>query len=89
LEKFFGLSALANIMEKFYLYIIVFASGFIIGYILKDLLTVEKKTVINVKKQKIKGTGNTLDAVIDVEVEEKKVRKKLTDIFKRRKLRKN
>jgi len=89
LEKFFGLSALANIMEKFYLYIIVFASGFIIGYILKDLLTVEKKTVINVKKQKVKGTGNTLDAVIDVEVKEKKVRKKLTDIFKRRKLRKN
>jgi len=89
LEKFFGLSALANIMEKFYLYIIVFASGFIIGYILKDLLTVEKKTVINVKKQKVKGTGNSLDAVIDVEVEEKKERKKLTDIFKRRKLRKN
>ena len=89
MEKFFGLSALANIMEKFYLYIIVFASGFIIGYILKDLLTVEKKTVINVKKQKVKGTGNTLDAVIDVEVKEKKVRKKLTDIFKRRKLRKN
>ena len=76
-------------MEKFYLYIIVFASGFIIGYILKDLLTVEKKKVINVKKQKVKGTGNSLDAVIDVEVEEKKVRKKLTDIFKRRKLRKN
>ena len=89
MEKFFGLSALANIMEKFYLYIIVFASGFIIGYILKDLLTVEKKTVINVKKQKVKGTGNSLDAVIDVEVEEKKERKKLTDIFKRRKLRKN
>ena len=76
-------------MEKFYLYIIVFLAGFIIGYVIKDLLTIERKTEVNVKKQKIKGTGNTLDAVIDVEVEEKKVRKKLTDIFKRRKLRKN
>ena len=76
-------------MERFYLYIIVFLAGFIIGYVIKDLLTIERKTEVNVKKQKIKGTGNTLDAVIDVEVEEKKVRKKLTDIFKRRKLRKN
>ena len=76
-------------MERFYLYIIVFLAGFIIGYVIKDLLTIERKTEVNVKKQKIKGTGNTLDAVIDVEVQEKKVRKKLTDIFKRRKLRKN
>jgi len=76
-------------MEKFYLYIIVFISGFIIGYILKDLLTVEKKTIVNVKKQKVKGTGNTLDAVIDVEVEEKKERKGLINWFKQRKLRKN
>jgi len=76
-------------MEKFYLYIIVFLLAYFLGYMTKDLLTIERKTVLNVKKQKVKGRGNSLDAVIDVEIEEKKERKKLTDIFKRRKLRKN
>ena len=38
-----------------WVYIVVFAVGFIAGYIIKDLLTVEKKVEVVVKKQKIKG----------------------------------
>ena len=68
---------------------IVGIACFALGWILCDLATVEKKVVLNVKKQKVKGTGNTLDAVIDVDIEEKKERKGLRNLFKRRKLRRN
>jgi|AntRauMFilla1563_2_1112583.scaffolds.fasta_scaffold20108_1 uncharacterized membrane protein YciS (DUF1049 family) len=73
-------------MEKLHLIIIIFLAGFIIGYIVKDLLTVERKSVIHIKKQKIKGDGNEMEAVVDVAMEEEKRPGLLTRIFKKRKL---
>lgn len=58
-------------------YIITGLVCFVLGYITKDLLTVEKKIEVNVKKQKVKGRGNKLDSDIDVEVEEKRESKRL------------
>jgi uncharacterized membrane protein YciS (DUF1049 family) len=74
---------------KIELIIIVFLAGMFIGYILKDLLTTEQKVQINVRKQKIKGDNSSIDAVVDVEVENKKERKGLFNRLKDRKLRKN
>jgi len=72
-----------------YPYILVFLAGFIIGYIVKDLITIEKKVEVSINKQKVRGKGNTLTSDMEVQVDEKKERKKLTDIFKNRKLRTN
>lgn len=69
--------------------LITFLSGFALGWILCDVATIERKVEVNIKKQKIKGEGNTLEAVTDIEVQEKKQDKKLFNWFKRRKLRKN
>jgi hypothetical protein len=69
--------------------IVCLLAGFILGYVVKDLLTVEKKTTVNVRKQKVKGEGNVFDAVIDVNVDEKKEPSKLRKWLERRKLRKN
>ena len=72
-----------------YPYILVFLAGFIIGYIVKDLITIEKKIDVSINKQKVRGKGNTLTSDMEVQVDEKKERKKLIDIFKNRKLRTN
>lgn len=69
--------------------IISFLSGFVIGYITKDLLTIEKQVQVNIKKQKVKGENNVLDAVVDVEVQEEEKNKGLFKWFKNRKLRRN
>lgn len=65
-------------MNQLWFYLIALLVGFIIGYIVKDLLTIEKKVVVNVKKQKIKGEGNQIDTDFDIEIQEaKKERRKL------------
>jgi uncharacterized membrane protein YciS (DUF1049 family) len=74
---------------KIELIIILFLAGFALGYILCDLLTTERKVTVNVKKQKVKGEGNVFDAVIDVDVDQKKERKSFFKRLKDRKLRKN
>ena len=51
--------------------------GFALGYIAKDLLTIEKKVEVNIGKQKVRGKGNNMDTDYDVQVEEKKERRKL------------
>ena len=51
--------------------------GFALGYIAKDLLTIEKKVEVNIGKQKVRGKGNKMDTDYDVQVEEKKERRKL------------
>ena len=50
--------------------------GFALGYIAKDLLTIEKKVEVNIGKQKVRGKGNKMDTDYDVQVEEKKERRK-------------
>ena len=57
--------------------------GFALGYIAKDLLTVEKKVEVNIGKVKQKGKGNDLDSDYDINVDEKKERRKW---FKKRNL---
>ena len=69
-------------MNQIWYYLFALLVGFIIGYITKDLLTIEKKIEVNIKKQKVKGEGNSLDADIDVTVDEKKEKKRL---FKKKK----
>ena len=71
---------------KIELIIIVFLAGFALGYILCDLLTTERKVVVNVKKQKVKGENNVFDAVVDVQIDEKKERKGIVNWLKDRKL---
>jgi uncharacterized membrane protein YciS (DUF1049 family) len=70
-----------------YPYILVFLAGFIIGYIVKDLITIEKKVEVSINKQKVRGKGNTLTSDMDVTVDEKKQRKGLFSKLKERKLR--
>ena len=74
---------------KIELIIIVFLAGMFIGYIIKDSLTTERKVVVNVKKQKVKGENNVFDAVVDVQIDEKKERKGIVNWLKDRKLRRN
>lgn len=69
-------------MNPVWFYLIAFLLGFIIGYIVKDLLTIEKKVVVNVKKQKIKGEGNQIDTDFDIEIKEAK--KERFKLFKRK-----
>ena len=59
-------------MEKYWIYIVVGLVCFLLGYITKDLITIEKKVEITIEKQKVKGKGNILDADLDIKVEEKK-----------------
>lgn len=61
-------------MASLWFYIIAVLVGFIIGYIVKDILTVERKIEVNVKKQKIKGDGSSIDADFDIDIQEKKKR---------------
>lgn len=69
-------------MNPIWFYLIALLIGFIIGYIVKDLLTIEKKVVVNVKKQKIKGEGNQIDTDFDIEIKEAK--KERFKLFKRK-----
>ena len=59
---------------NWYVWLII---GFALGYIAKDLLTIEKKVEVNIGKQKVRGKGNKMDTDYDVQVEEKKERRKL------------
>jgi len=59
---------------NWYVWLII---GFALGYIAKDLLTIEKKVEVNIGKQKVRGKGNNMDTDYDVQVEEKKERRKL------------
>ena len=63
-----------------YVWLIV---GFIFGYIAKDIMTVEKKVEVTIGKVKQKGKGNDLDSDYDINVDEKKERRKW---FKKRNL---
>ena len=71
--------------------VIVFLIGFAIGYITKDQLTVEKKVEVHIKKQKVRGENNVLDAVVDVQVDEQvKVKKRrIRNWFKKRSISNN
>jgi len=42
--------------------LLFFTLGVLVGYIIADLLQIENKVTLNVKKQKIKGKGNTLNS---------------------------
>jgi hypothetical protein len=64
---------------NWYVWIII---GFAVGYIVKDLITVEKKIDISIGKQKVRGKDNVMDNDYDVNVDQKKQRKRL---FKRNK----
>ena len=74
---------------NFYLITAIFLSGFILGYVVKDLITIEKKVEVSINKQKVRGTGNTFSSDVDVTVDEKKERKGLIKWIKERKLRRN
>jgi hypothetical protein len=63
--------------------------GFVLGYIAKDLTTIEKQIKVNIEKQKVKGKGNTLDSDYSVKVDEKKPRRKLFNRLKKSNLHKN
>jgi uncharacterized membrane protein YciS (DUF1049 family) len=76
-------------MSTFTVIVISFLAGFALGYILCDLLTTERKVTVNIKKQKVKGENNTLEAVTDIEVDQKKERKGFFKRLRNRKLRKN
>ena len=71
-------------MKEIWFYVIAVLVGFIFGYITKDILTIEKKIDVTIKKQKVKGENNKLDADISVQVEEKKQRKGLFSKLKQR-----
>ena len=60
-----------------YYIVILMLVAFIGGYITKDMLTVEKKIEVTIKNPKVRGRGNTMTIDADVEVEEKKERRKL------------
>ena len=74
---------------KIELIILIYLLGCLSGYILKDVLTTERKVTVNIKKQKVKGENNTLEAVTDIEVDEVDKRKGLFSNWKGRKLRRN
>lgn len=71
-------------MKEIWFYVIAVLVGFILGYITKDILTIEKKIDVTIKKQKVKGENNRLEADVSVQVEEKKQRKGLFSKLKRR-----
>jgi uncharacterized membrane protein YciS (DUF1049 family) len=72
---------------NFYLITVIFLSGFILGYVVKDLITIEKRVEVSVNKQKVRGSGNIFKSDMDVTVDEKKERKGLIKWIKHRKLR--
>lgn len=72
-------------MKEIWFYVIAVLVGFILGYITKDILTIEKKIDVTIKKQKVKGENNRLEADVSVQVEEKKQRKGLFSKLKERK----
>ena len=63
--------------DQLLFYAIALLLGFIIGYVTKDITTIEKKITVNVRKQKIKGEGNQLDSDFDIDINETKERFKL------------
>lgn len=85
------LNTTSTIMSTFASHLIVFLIGFAIGYITKDQLTVEKKVEVHIKKQKVRGENNVLDAVVDVQVDEQvKVKKRrIRNWFKKRSISNN
>lgn len=64
-----------------YWIVILCLLSFIAGYIVKDIITEEKKIEITIHKPKVKGRGNTMELDADLIVEEKRERRRL---FKKR-----
>jgi len=62
-------------------YIVIALVAYILGYITKDMLTVEKKVEITFHKPKVRGRGTQMIINAEAAVEEKKIRKRL---FKKR-----
>lgn len=82
-------------METFWIkilsYLAVALAGGWGGYILKDVLTIEKKIDVTINKPKIKGDGSSIDIDQDVQVDERKLtfRERIEAKREKRKERKN
>ena len=59
-----------------YWIVILLLISFLLGYITKDLLTIEKKIEITIKDLKVKGRGNTMNLDQQIDVEEQRTKKR-------------